>query len=86
VAGHTEAFANPGPGRRNWYQQEIRQRCHQDPDSWELAEHDAGFNIFAAPGPAVHRARAISCVLAAPPRVRIDELGLCEEPGHRVLG
>jgi hypothetical protein len=36
--------------RRDWYERQVRQRGHQDRDAWELAELDAGFNIFAAPG------------------------------------
>lgn len=42
--------ANPRMASRDWYEQQIRQRGHQDRDAWELAGLDAGFNIFTAPG------------------------------------
>jgi hypothetical protein len=42
--------SNPRMASRDWYEQEIRQRGHQGRDTWELAELDAGFDIFAAPG------------------------------------
>lgn len=42
--------SNPRMASRNWYEQEFRRRGHQGRDAWELAELDAGFNIFAAPG------------------------------------
>jgi hypothetical protein len=42
--------ANPRMARRDWHEQQIRQRGHGQWDAWELAELDAGFNIFASPG------------------------------------
>lgn len=42
--------SNPRMARRDWYEQQIRQRGHQDRDQWELAELDAAFDIFAASG------------------------------------
>lgn len=41
--------ATPRIARRDWYEQQIRS-AHPDRDSWELAELDSGFRIFAAPG------------------------------------
>ena len=49
---------NPRMACRDWYEQQIRQRGQQERDAWELAELDAGFNIFAAPGrPFIEAAR-----------------------------
>ena len=42
--------SNPRMARRDWYEQQFRQQGHQDQDTWELAELDAGFNIFAVSG------------------------------------
>jgi hypothetical protein len=39
--------ATPGMARRDWYEQQIRQRADQ---GWDLADLDVAFNIFAAPG------------------------------------
>ena len=36
--------------RRDWYEQQIRQRADQGRDGWDLADLDVAFNIFAAPG------------------------------------
>jgi len=41
--------SSPRMATRSWYEQEVRQR-NQGRDAWELAELDAAFNIFAAPG------------------------------------
>lgn len=41
--------SNPRMATRTWYVQQIRQRDHQGQEDW-LAELDAGFNVFAAPG------------------------------------
>jgi hypothetical protein len=41
--------STPRMATRSWYEQEARRR-HQTRDTWELAELDAGFNVFADPG------------------------------------
>ena len=41
--------SNPRMASRAWYVQQIR-RDHPGREGWELAELDAGFDLFAAPG------------------------------------
>jgi len=36
--------------RRDWYEQQVRQRGHQDWDGWEVTAVDAAFDIFAVSG------------------------------------
>ena len=42
--------AAPRMARRDWYEQQIRQRAGQGRDGRDLADLDVAFNIFAAPG------------------------------------
>ena len=58
---------NPRMATRSWYEQEVRQR-NQGRDAWELAELDAAFNIFAAPGqPFIDAARVRQDITALDP-------------------
>jgi hypothetical protein len=62
--------SNPRMASRAWYAQQIR-RDHQGRDAWELAELDAGFNLFAAPGqPFIDAARVHQDITALEAVVR----------------
>lgn len=57
--------ATPRMARRDWYEQQVRQRGGQDWDGWDLAAVDAAFDIFAASGqPFIDAARVRKDIMA----------------------